>query len=148
MLNIFEFGSSAWDPSLVLFCVCDPVTSCKTEESSETCSSVSFTQGPQRDNRPPTQGPRGPPWIFGFGENPCKTCPWKGLGGNCYTQRVPGSHTNHSPRKKSGKTTWGTNPSTISCFSGPLFGPQKGPGALLGQDVGSGLQDVGSGLQK
>ena len=96
--------------------------------------------GPQRDNRQRTQGPRGPPGIFGFGGNPCKTSPWEGLGGNWYTQRVPGYHANQSPLEKSQGTSWGTNPSTKLCFPGPLFGPPKGPGPFLGQDVGSGLR--------
>ena len=100
---------------------------------------------PQRDNRQPTQGPRGTQGIFGFGENPFKTSPWEGLGGNWYTQKFPGYHTNHSPRKKSWVTSWGTNPFTESCFSGPLFGSKKGPRAFLAQDVGSGLQKWGPG---
>ena len=67
--------------------------------------------------------------IFGFGENPCKTFPWEGLGGNWYTQRAPGYHTNHSPRKKSGETSWGTDPSTKLCLSGPPFwAPKRAPG--------------------
>ena len=102
----------------------------------------------EEGNRQPPQGPRGSPGIFEFGVNPCRTPPWEGLGGNWSTQMVPGYHANHSPRKKSRETSWGTNPSTKLCFSGPLFGPKKGPGAFLGEDVGSGLQNVGSGLQK
>ena len=93
----------------------------------------------------PPRGPGGPPGIFGFGRNPCKTAPWEGLGGNWYTQRVPGYHANHSPLEKSQGTSWGTNPSTKLCFSGPLFGPPKGPGPFLGQDVGSGLQKLAPG---
>ena len=41
---------------------------------------------------------------------------------------VLGYHTNHSPRKKSGKTLWGTNPSTKSCFSDLCFGRKRVPG--------------------
>ena len=100
---------------------------------------------PQRDNRQAHRGPRGAHWIFGFGGNPCKTLPWEGLGGNWYTQRVPGYHTNHSPRKKSWETSWGTNPSTKLCFSGPLFGPKKGPGPSKTQIWGWGLQKWGLG---
>ena len=88
----------------------------------------------------PPRGPGGPPGIFGFGGNPCKTFPWEGLGGNGHTQRLPGYHTNHSPRKKSWETSWGTNPSTKLCFWGPLFGPQKGPGPPRAYLWGWGLQ--------
>ena len=85
---------------------------------------LQWAMGPQRDNRQPTQGPRGAPGIFGFGGNPCKTPPWEGLGGNGHTQRVPGWGRNHSPRKKSRETSWGTNPSTKSCFPAPMLGPK------------------------
>ena len=92
----------------------------------------------------PPGGPGPPPGIFGLGQNLCKTSPWEGLGGKMLHPiwRFPGYHRNHSPRKKSRETSWGTNPSTKLCFSAPLFGPQKGPRAFLGQDVGPGLQKL------
>ena len=74
----------------------------------------------------PPRGPGGPRGFSDLKENLCKTLPWGGLGGNGHTQRVPGYHTNHSPRKKSWETSWETYPSTKLCFSGPLFGPKKG----------------------
>ena len=97
------------------------------------------TKGPPRRQGSPHRGRGAAPGIFGFGGNLCKTSPWEGAGENWYTRRVPGYHTNHSPRKKSWETSWGTNTSTKSCFSGPLFGPHKGPRAFLDQDVWSGL---------
>ena len=106
---------------------------------------VNHRRGLTQGSQGLTTGAQGPPGFFGFGENPCKAASWEGLGGNWYTQKVPGYHTNHSPRKKSGETSWGTNPSTTLCFSGPLFGPKKGPRAFLGQDVGLGLQKCGLG---
>ena len=103
--------------------------------------------GPTKGNRQAPWRARGPPGIFGFGQNPCKTLPWEGLGGNWYTQKVPGYHGNHSPLEKSCQTSWGTTPSTKTCFSGPHFGPPKGARAFGDPDLDLGLQKWGPGLK-
>ena len=77
---------------------------------------------PTKGQQATHQGPEVPGIFPGLG-NAYKTLPWEGLGGNWYTQKVPGYHKNHSPRKKSGQTSWGTDPSTRSYFSGPPKGP-------------------------
>ena len=104
------------------------------------CSS-DYVTVPQWEIGSPHRRP-GPPWDFWFWGNPCKTAPWEGLGGNWPTQKVPGYHTNHSPRKKSGETSWGTNPSTNLFFRVP-FWAQKGPPGPPGPRCGVGAPKCG-----
>ena len=103
--------------------------------------------GPTKGNRQAPWRARGPHGIFGVGQNPCKTLPWEGLGGNWHTQKVPGYHGNHSPLEKSCQTSWGTKPSTKTCFSGPHFWPQKGDRAFGDPDLDLGLPKWGPGLK-
>ena len=91
----------------------------------------------------PPRGPGGAKGFSDLGEISVKPSPGRALCGNWYTQRVPGYFGKHSPRKKSWETSWGTDPPTKLCFSGPLFRPKKSPGPSRTQFWGWVLQEWG-----
>ena len=93
----------------------------------------------------PPRGPGGPRGFLDLGEIPVKPLPGRGWGEMATPKGFLGGVETIPLAKNPGETSWGTNPSTKSCFPGPHFGPKKVPQAFGDPDPDLGLQKWGPG---
>ena len=89
-------------------------------------------------------GQGGPRDFFRKWGNPCKMIFWEGLGGNGPAQRLPGSHTIHSPRTDPLKPHGEPLPPQNHVFSEVIFSPKRSPA----QPEPSRIQMWNPGVQK